>query len=114
MIFIINAFSWALILAGGFFLLTGAIGVMRMPDFYTRLHASGLTDTMGSTLLVGGLMLQAGFGIVTLKLALILIFVYFTSPIATHALANAAYAAKLRMHPLTDQTGPKKETQVQP
>lgn len=105
MSFFVDLMSWALILTGGFFLVTGAIGVMRMPDFYTRLHAAGMTDTMGSSFLVAGLMLQAGFGMVTLKLVLILIFVYFTSPIATHALANAAYAAKLRMHPVTDRTG---------
>lgn len=114
MLLLMDVLSWALILTGGFFLLTGAVGVMRMPDFYTRLHAAGLTDTMGSTFLLGGLMVQDGFGMVSLKLTLILVFVYFTSPIATHALANAAYAAKLRMQPLTDRTKEANDGEDQP
>lgn len=104
-----DVFSWSLILAGCGFIFTGAFGVLRMPDFYTRLHAAGLTDTMGSGFLLIGLMLQAGISLASLKLALMLLFIYFTSPIATHALANAAYSAGLRMHPLENGAGEEEE-----
>lgn len=99
--------SWCLIMIGGGFLLTGAIGVLRMPDFYTRLHAAGLTDTMGASFLVGGLLVQTGFNLTALKLILILLFLLFTSPIATHALINAAFTAKLAMLRVDDRTADK-------
>lgn len=86
------------------FLLIGAIGVLRMPDFYTRLHAAGLTETMGAFFLLMGLLPQAGFSLISLKLILIVLFVMFTSPIAAHALINAAYTAKLRMENINDKT----------
>ena len=87
---LVDTGSWVLLLAGSFFVLTGGIGVLRMPDVYTRLHAAGLTDTMGSFFILTGLMLQAGFSGVTLRLAFILAFLWFTSPVSTHALAKAA------------------------
>lgn len=75
---------------GGFFILVGGIGVLRMPDLYSRMHASSLTDTLGSLLILGGLMLQGGLSLATLKLAAIGIFLLFTSPVASYALGNAA------------------------
>lgn len=96
--------SWCLILSGCFFLLIGAIGVLRMPEFYTRLHAAGLTDTLGAGFLLGGLLFQAGLNLTGLKLALIILFLLMTSPIATHALINAAYTARLAMGRVTDRT----------
>lgn len=97
MAFFLDILSWCFILAGGGFLLIGAIGVLRMPDFYTRLHAAGMTDTMGASFLLAGLLLQTGLNLTALKLVLIALFVTVTSPIATHALINAAYTAKLGM-----------------
>lgn len=94
MVFLLDIASWCLILTGGGFLLTGAIGVLRMPDFYTRLHAAGLTDTMGASFLAAGMLLQSGFNLTAVKLVLIALFVIITSPIATHALINAAYMVK--------------------
>jgi len=82
--------SWVLILGGSFFAVTGGIGVLRLPDVYTRLHASGMTDTMGAGLILAGLMLQAGLGLITVKLVLVLLFLWLTSPVATHAVARAA------------------------
>jgi multicomponent Na+:H+ antiporter subunit G len=82
--------SWAFILVGGVFAVIGGIGIVRLPDFYTRMHGAGITDTMGAYLLIAGMMLQAGWTLVTIKLILILVFVFFTSPTATHALAQAA------------------------
>ncbi|MCK9993643.1 MAG: multicomponent Na+:H+ antiporter subunit G [Alphaproteobacteria bacterium] len=102
--FILDSASWLLILAGGGFILTGAIGVIRMPDFYTRLHAAGMTDTMGASLFLAGMLLQTGLGITSLKLILLWVFILFTSPIATHALINAAFSAKLGMAQIDDRT----------
>ncbi|WP_193170879.1 monovalent cation/H(+) antiporter subunit G [Nisaea nitritireducens] len=93
---IIDLASWAFILAGVFFIFTGTLGMLRLPDFYTRLHAAGITDTLGTELLLIAMMLQAGWSIVTVKLLMISLFIFFTSPTATHALANAANAVGLR------------------
>lgn len=92
----IDLLSWAFILAGVFFVFTGTLGMLRLPDFYTRLHAAGITDTLGTELLLIAMMLQAGFSLVTVKLLMISLFIFFTSPTATHALANAANAVGLR------------------
>lgn len=88
--------SIAAMLGGVVFVLAGAIGVIRLPDFYTRMHAAGVTDTLGAELIVFGLILQAGWSALSLKLALIGLFVFLTSPTATHAVANAAYRAGLK------------------
>lgn len=85
--------SWALLTAGGIFVLIGGIGVIRMPNLYTRIHASGITDSIGPILVLGGLMLQAGFTLELLKLSAILLFMLITGPTATYALANAALGA---------------------
>lgn len=82
--------SWALMMGGSFFMLVGAIGVIRLPDVYTRLHAAGVTDTLGAALLIAGMSLQAGLSLVTVKLVLILIFLWFTGPVSSHALAQSA------------------------
>jgi multicomponent Na+:H+ antiporter subunit G len=93
---LINALSWVLLMAGCFFIVTGAVGLLRLPDVYSRLHASGLTDTLGAGLFLGGLMIQGGLSLVTAKLILILVFILFTSPTATYALANALYGGGVR------------------
>ncbi|MCG6950782.1 MAG: monovalent cation/H(+) antiporter subunit G [Betaproteobacteria bacterium] len=84
--------SWALILLGGAFCITGAIGLLRMPDFFTRMHAASIIDTLGAAFILMGLILQAGFSLVTVKLIAIGILLFLTSPVATHALARAALA----------------------
>ncbi len=81
--------SWALIAVGTFFLLTGAIGILRLPDVFTRMHAAGMTDTMGAGLVLAGLCFQVEAGLVTVRLVLVILFLWFTSPVATHALARA-------------------------
>lgn len=90
MAFALDAVSWIMILAGSSFVVIGAIGLVRMPDFYTRVHAVSVTDTLGAGLLLGGLMLQAGLGLVALKLLFLLALFFFTGPVVTHALAQAA------------------------
>jgi multicomponent Na+:H+ antiporter subunit G len=82
--------SWLLLLAGGAFCLVGALGTLRMPDFYTRVHAASVTDVVGSLAILAGLALQAGASLVTVKLAVIALLIFFTSPAATHALVKAA------------------------
>ena len=88
--------SWILIGAGSLFVMVGGIGVLRLPDIYTRMHAAGVTDTMGAGLMMVGLMVEAGPTLVAVKLGLILIFGLFTSPTATHALAYAAYSSGVK------------------
>ncbi len=93
---IINGASITSIFAGLFFVLGGTLGVLRLPDFFTRLHAAGMTDTLGAELILLGLMIQAGPSQMTLKLLLVGLFLFMTSPTATHAIANAAYQAGLK------------------
>ena len=81
---------------GSFFVVAGAVGIYRFPDFYTRLHAAGMTDTLGAILMLVGLMFQAGLTLLTVKLIIIVLFLFFTSPTSTHAIANAAMIAGLR------------------
>lgn len=92
----LDVLSWILLLGGGFFAVTGGIGVLRLPDVYTRLHASGMTDTMGAGMILTGLMLQAGLSLATAKLFFVLLFLWLTSPLATHAVARAALHVGIR------------------
>lgn len=87
---VIDALSWACLLAGGFFCLVGAIGLLRMPDFYTRMHAASVTDTLGAGLILLGLMLQAGPTLVAAKLVMVGLLLFFAAPVAAHALTKAA------------------------
>lgn len=82
--------SWILLMTGAVFGLLGGIGVLRMPDVYTRMHAASLIDTAGMVLMLSGLMLQAGFSLITFKLFLIAVFLLITSPTASYALARTA------------------------
>ena len=93
---LIDISSWVLLVAGSFFIMTGSIGLVRMPDFFSRTHPAGLIDTLGASLIIGGLILQSGFTQVSIKLVLILILLFLTSPTATHALAQAAMAGGLK------------------
>lgn len=96
MALLLDIAAWLVIAVGSAFLLIGSVGLIRLPDFYTRLHAAGIIDTMGAELILFGMMLHAGFSFVTIKLILIGVFIFFTSPTATHAIANAAYVAGLK------------------
>ena len=87
---LVDVLSWIFLLAGGAFCVVGALGLVRMPDFYTRVHAAGITDTAGAGLMLLGMMLQAGLSLIAVKLVMIGLLIFFTSPTATHALAKAA------------------------
>lgn len=97
----LDVLSWISIAGGLVFMLVGTVGILRMPDVYTRLHAAGMTDTMGAGLLLLGMALQtivgithgeSGYWFVLVRLVLVYAFLLFTSPIATHALARAGLA----------------------
>ncbi len=75
---IVDVLSWLCLLGGGFFVLAGGIGVVRLPDVYTRSHAAGMADTLGAALI------------------LILVFIFFTSPTSTHALIHTAHASGIQ------------------
>lgn len=97
----VTALTWVLLMAGAFFLLTGALGMVRLPDVFTRMHAAGMTDTMGAGLILAGLLVHALAGggdlaAVPVRLLLVLCFLWFTSPIATHATAKAALSGGVR------------------
>ena len=85
--------SWFLLASGAFFCVVGGLGILRLPDFYSRLHASGVIDTLGAGLVLFGLLLQTETLDVALRLVLIFFFLLFTVPTATHALAKSALQA---------------------
>ncbi|MEX0738426.1 MAG: monovalent cation/H(+) antiporter subunit G [Pseudohongiella sp.] len=87
---ILQILSAVLLGLGAVLGIVGAIGILRFPDFYTRMHAAGITDTLCTGFFVGGLMLQFGLTLASVKLLLIFMFMLFTCPTATHALAKAA------------------------
>lgn len=86
----VDLLSWALILIGGAFGIIGGIGLLRLPDFFSRIHAASVTDSMCAPCIIAGLMLQSGFTLVTVKLGFLIVFLFLTSPTASHALAKAA------------------------
>lgn len=87
--------SWVLIVLGSFFTVVGMLGLVRMPELFTRMHGASVTDTLGAGMLIAGMMLQAGLSLVTLKLLFILALFFFTGPVVTHALAQAALHEKI-------------------
>ena len=87
---VLEVAAYLLIYAGAAFCLIGAIGVLRFPDVYSRMHAAGITDTLGALLVLLGLLLLTGFTLAGAKLLFILAFLWIASPTATHALAKAA------------------------
>ncbi len=100
---VVDMASWVLILAGSFIIVVGGIGLVRLPDFFSRAHAAGMTDTLGAALVILGLMVEAGWSLNLARLFFILVFLFFTSPTASHALGHAALFSGLK--PWTRPTG---------
>ena len=100
---VLDILSSVLLLAGVFFGFTGALGLFRFPDFFTRAHAASVTESIASILIVAGLLLQTQFDLNTAKLIFILLFLMITSPTATHALAKSARHGGLLSLPETDK-----------
>ncbi len=89
---VLDILSWILLLTGGAFAIIGGVGLLRLPDLFCRMHGAGVTDTLGAGAILGGLMLVSWDSLITIKLVAVLVFLLFTSPTATHALARAAIA----------------------
>lgn len=87
---ILEIISAVLLLLGAFFSLTGAFGLFKFPDFFTRVHSASVTDSISAILIIFGLILLTDFGLVAVKLLFILVFLLLTSPTASHALAKSA------------------------
>ncbi|MEX2366565.1 MAG: monovalent cation/H(+) antiporter subunit G [Pseudohongiellaceae bacterium] len=92
---LLDILSWACLLTGGFLGFTGAVGLFRFPDFYTRLHAASVTDTLCAGLIILGLILQANSIMMVVKLVLVLLILAYTSPTAAHSLAKSARHSRL-------------------
>jgi multicomponent Na+:H+ antiporter subunit G len=86
----------AIAILGSVFMVIGALGVVRMPDIFTRLHAASVSDTFGVGLILIGLILVGGLSLVSVKLAFLLAFLFLTGPVATHAVARAALDAGVK------------------
>jgi multicomponent Na+:H+ antiporter subunit G len=95
-VLVIDILSWVLMVSGGAFALIGALGSLRFPDFWSRLHAASVTDSAGMILLLAGMCLQAGISLITVKLIIIGVFLFITGPTSTHAVANAALVTGMR------------------
>ncbi|MGI9356571.1 MAG: monovalent cation/H(+) antiporter subunit G [Rhizobiaceae bacterium] len=93
---LIEILSWISIFGGAFFLFVGSLGMIRLQDFWSRLHAASIIDSAGAGLLLFGMMLQTGFALITVKLAIIVVFLFLTGPTASHAVANAAFVSGSR------------------
>ena len=103
---VFDVVSWISIAGGLFFMLTGTVGILRMPDVFTRLHAAGMTDTMGAGFLLLGMGFQADAWHVVVRLGMVYIFLLVTSPISTHALARAAFAGGVEPYRRPEEDGP--------
>ena len=91
----LDILTWVFLVAGALFALTGALGILRMPDFYSRLHPAGKSDTLAQTLIMIGLGIlvfrYTYDPMVAVKLVLITVALYLTTPVATHAISRAAH-----------------------
>lgn len=90
MILVTDIFTLLFLIAGLIIILIGGIGIIRLPDFYSRTHAVSLVDTLGILLIITGLIINQGFSLNSLKLILIYIFIAIANPVASHAISKAA------------------------
>jgi multicomponent Na+:H+ antiporter subunit G len=88
---LLNGLSIILLLGGSFFFLVGTIGLIRLPDAFTRMHATTKCDTLGAGMILVSLMIFQGFHMISVKLFIILLFIWITNPTAAHIIAKAAY-----------------------
>ena len=94
---IMQLIAWALILVGSVMAIIGALGALRFPDFWSRLHAASVTDSGGVIFLLLGMGIHSGFNLITFKLFLIGAFLFITGPTSSHAVANAALVSGVKM-----------------
>lgn len=103
---LIQVSSTLFLLGGSFLCISGGVGILRFPDFYTRMHAVGVTDTLATAMILIGLMLHNPDFMVDIKLMIIMLMTIFISPTTSHALAKAAIHNKLM--PKLDKTSESK------
>jgi multicomponent Na+:H+ antiporter subunit G len=94
--FLLELISCLFLIGGTIFSIIGGVGIVRLPEFFSRMHGGGITDTLGAGLIIVGLMFLAGLSLVTVKLAMILFFLTITSPSSCHALARSAISHGLQ------------------
>jgi len=99
---IMDILSWILLCTGAVFVVIGGLGALRLPNFYTRLHAASLTETMATILIFVGMILQAGVSFESMKLLAIMLFLLLTAPTASYALANAALQSGISPNPVSE------------
>ena len=93
---LLDAVSWMLILVGSIFLVVGGIGIVRLPDVFTRSHAVGLTDSLGAFFVLLGLAVTQGFSTNLVRIIVVLVLLYLLNPVITHATVRAALRAGLK------------------
>ena len=96
--------SYGLVILGSIFLLIGAIGLIRMPDVFTRMHAASIMETAGASLIIIGLIINTGFTVVSLKLIIIMLAIFYISSVATHALARACIHDNLKPNAINKES----------
>lgn len=109
---IIDALSWASLLLGCFLGISGAIGIFRFKEFYSRTHAASVTDTLCVFFIMSGLILQSGFTLISVKMIMIVVLLWLTSPVASHSLIRAAYQTGLKPKLSTTRTESAKRDQT--
>ncbi len=87
---LLDVLSWISIAIGAFAVLTASLGLLRLPEFFSRTHSTGILDTLGAGMILLGFGLQTGLSLVTFKIALVFVFILITGPTAAHALARSA------------------------
>ncbi len=87
---IFEILSGLMVIIGVFLFVSGTLGLIRLPDFYSRMHATGKCDTLGALLVLTGLAIYNGFNLVSLKIIFIVVFIFVANPTATHAIGRAA------------------------
>lgn len=101
---LLDILGWVALIAGAFFCIAGALGLNRMPDVFTRMHAASVIDTLGVGFLTLGMLAQAPDWSVAVRLGIILVVLWTTGAVASHALARAALHAGVEPI-LADETG---------
>jgi multicomponent Na+:H+ antiporter subunit G len=105
---VVDLASWVLLASGGAFCVIGAVGLIRMPGFYTRAHAASVVETLGAGLILIGLLLQAGWTLAAIKVLILALLMMFANPTATHALARAAMLRGIKPVLADERGGPSK------
>ncbi|MDA0782675.1 MAG: monovalent cation/H(+) antiporter subunit G [Rickettsiales bacterium] len=91
-----NIIGMFFVISGAFFMFSAAVGVLRMPDFYTRLHPAGVADSLGAPFVLVGIAILNGATLFSGKIIFLILFMLITSPTACHALAKAAVYSGLK------------------